>query len=379
MTPYTDIPVCHLTSVHPPFDIRIFYKECQSLVNAGYKVSLIAPAEQETERMGVKVIPISLPKSRLKRMLIVNMRMFRLALKQKARIYHFHDPELMPCGVLLRCCGKKVIFDIHENVGLSIQNKAWLSGILKPLISGVYYLSERLSILFYNQLILAEASYQQYYPKKKSTLVLNYPIYKEIEERELSEIQPVKLIYSGVIHELRGVWEMLSLLKLLRDEKIEATLTLVGEIRPATLKSELITWLYHQKLSDKVIMTGKVDYLQVTEFLNGADVGLSLLKPIPNYTASLPTKIFEYMQHGLPVIANNFALLKQYVVKEKVGICVDITHLENDMDNITELLTNKVYRKKIGEKGKKLIRENWNWATQETKLLKLYNQLSDVK
>ncbi|MBU8880797.1 hypothetical protein BGM26_17740 [Bacillus sp. FJAT-29790] len=34
--------VCHLTSVHPYYDIRTFIKECQYLSSAGYETHLVA-------------------------------------------------------------------------------------------------------------------------------------------------------------------------------------------------------------------------------------------------------------------------------------------------------------------------------------------------
>jgi len=376
---HTDISVCHLTSVHPPFDIRIFYKECISLAKAGYVVTLVAPIDKVTDRLGIKVVPIVLPKSRLKRMMVVNWRMFRLAIKQKASIYHFHDPEIMPCGVLLRCAGKKVIFDVHENIRLSIQSKEWLYKSLKPVIRGLYYLTERFSMCFFNHLILAEDSYLAYYPKYKSTVVLNYPIFKNIEPKSNKSIQPVKLIYSGVIHELRGICEMLLLVKLLTDHKLDVTLTLVGEVRPPSLKSELEKWINVHGLDKQIIYMGKVDYLKVSDYLNEATIGLSLLKPIANYTGSLPTKIFEYMQHELPVIANNFGLIQSYVDQEGVGICIDIDRIEDDLNKIIELVKSATMQKQMGERGKILTRDRWNWASQEEKLIQVYHQLEVIK
>ena len=35
------LKVCHLTSVHPRNDVRIFQKECKSLAVAGYNTTLV--------------------------------------------------------------------------------------------------------------------------------------------------------------------------------------------------------------------------------------------------------------------------------------------------------------------------------------------------
>ena len=105
----TKIKICHLTSVHPRFDVRIFQKECKSLAMAGYDVVLIAPGEIPENIDGVHIVPFPKIKSRFVRFIFSWMVMYKKALQQKARLYHFHDPELIPCGLMLRLTGKKVV------------------------------------------------------------------------------------------------------------------------------------------------------------------------------------------------------------------------------------------------------------------------------
>ncbi|HLP49036.1 MAG TPA: glycosyltransferase, partial [Candidatus Kapabacteria bacterium] len=94
--------VCHLTSVHPTRDIRIFEKECKSLAAHGYEVVLIAKNKEAETQDDIKIIPFPVFKNRLLRVFFSPFRMFFLARRQKARIYHFHDPELLITGLLLR-------------------------------------------------------------------------------------------------------------------------------------------------------------------------------------------------------------------------------------------------------------------------------------
>ena len=102
------VKICILTTVHPPFDIRIFHKEAKSLVKFGYDVTLIAQNNRNEVVDRIKIIALPKPKNRSMRILGLTWRVFYLALRQHADIYHFHDTELMPIGILLKLKGKKL-------------------------------------------------------------------------------------------------------------------------------------------------------------------------------------------------------------------------------------------------------------------------------
>ncbi|MBL4862995.1 MAG: hypothetical protein JKY09_08275, partial [Crocinitomicaceae bacterium] len=104
------IRVCHLTSVHKADDTRIFYKECVSLAKHGYEVHLVAPNANESEELGVKIHSVKKNSgSRFFRATVVAFRVLRKGLAIKAKLYHFHDPELVWVGLILRLFGKKVV------------------------------------------------------------------------------------------------------------------------------------------------------------------------------------------------------------------------------------------------------------------------------
>ena len=92
------IKVCHVTSVHPRNDIRIFRKECVSLARAGYEVTLVQQGESG-EQDGVHLLGFgAVETSRLKRMTQGAKKAYMLAKTVDADIYHLHDPELYPMG-----------------------------------------------------------------------------------------------------------------------------------------------------------------------------------------------------------------------------------------------------------------------------------------
>jgi len=127
-----------LTSVNSPFDARLFHKQARTLLGHGYEVVLVAQHPVATTIVsGVRII--GLPKPRSRGLRPMNWpRILRHALREKADIYHFHDPDLLPLGVLLqRLSGKPVIYDAREWYAGKIMLKGWIPTWCRPLVRGV--------------------------------------------------------------------------------------------------------------------------------------------------------------------------------------------------------------------------------------------------
>src|ERR1051325_2652640 len=96
--------VVHISSAHPPGDTRIFLKQCRTLASAGYDVHLIVQNPRDEVRDGISLWGIRAPRSdrRLERMTRTVLEVYRRARDLEADLYHLHDPELIPIGLLLR-------------------------------------------------------------------------------------------------------------------------------------------------------------------------------------------------------------------------------------------------------------------------------------
>ena len=124
-----DVPprkIRHVTTVHAVDDPRIFHKECRSLAARGYDVGLIVYHERAEVIDGVRVVPLDRSRGRLDRMSRAAWRAYRTAAAERADIYHLHDPELLWVGALLKLGGRRVIYDVHEDVPKQILSKHWI-------------------------------------------------------------------------------------------------------------------------------------------------------------------------------------------------------------------------------------------------------------
>ena len=122
--------ICHFASNHEGLDPRIALKECASLAAAGYDTHLVITATtadvERGAKHGIVVHRLPTPGGRFGRMIGHTWRCYRAAKRVDAAIYHFHDPELIPWGLLLRLSGRRVVYDVHEDYPREILDKHWL-------------------------------------------------------------------------------------------------------------------------------------------------------------------------------------------------------------------------------------------------------------
>ena len=176
--------VVHITTVHSPFDNRIFHRECKTLLAAGYDVSLVAAHERDETVDGIRICSFRRPDGRLARMTLGVWRALRVAMRQGSRIYHFHDPEFIPAALVLWVMGKRVIYDIHEDNSTALLEREYLPRALRSIIARTLSACERLATAPFRQ-VLAERYYAERFPRGHT--VLNYARLPDIDEAKLQE------------------------------------------------------------------------------------------------------------------------------------------------------------------------------------------------
>jgi len=120
---------------------------------------------------------------------------------------------------------------------------------------------------------------------------------------------------------------------------------------------------------------GQVDRSEVAKILTESSAGLALYHPGPNHDDSQPNKLFEYMAAGIPVIASNFPLWKEIVVKNECGICVDPLNPEEIAAAINWVLQNPMAAASMGRNGLNAVLEKYNWEAESQKLNSFYEKL----
>ena len=365
--------VCILTSVHMPFDGRVFHREARSLAKAGYDVTLIARHDKEEVVSGVRVLPLPGAKNRLQRVTRVMRRLYRLAVRENADGYHFHDPELMVVGLLLKLRGKKVIWDAHEHYPNSILDKYYLSKPLRRLISRSFDLFERGVVRFFDYVIyttpLVGARYAAM--RVRAGRVENYPI---IELSEALPRQPQeKIIYLGGMSKIRGLLEVVEAFAEVMKKHPRWKLCLVGSFSPASFEGEVRDRVKQSGVEANVEFIPWVPYDEKEKLSSQASMGVITYLPYSNNTSCLPNKLFDYMLVSLPVIASNFPLYREVVEGSHCGLIVDPSKPLEIARAMEYLIEHTDEARRMGEHGRRAVLEKCNWERESETLLGIYD------
>jgi glycosyltransferase involved in cell wall biosynthesis len=370
------VKVCILTSVHSAFDIRIFHKEAMTLAKHGYDVTIIAQHDKYEISHGIKILSLRRSKNRLDRMTSNLWLLYRKSLKVNADIYHFHDSELIPIGILLSYLGKKIIYDIHEDVPKDIKEKYWIPLRIRSILSRTISLLEIVAAKTFSGLIAATPSIASRFPPIKTVVVQNLPVLQGLKQKYAYPYnqRPASVVYLGSLTEVRGPKEMITAMEFLPNS-LEAKLTLAGTFSSSSLENEirqLPGW-------NRVDFLGWIDRLTVRELLGNARIGLVLFHPVPNHIESQPNKIFEYMQAGIPVIASNFPLWRQILEGAGCGLLVDPFDIKAITGAIKWLLEHPKEAEHMGRRGRDAVEKRYNWEAEGKKLLAFYGHLISAK
>lgn len=367
--------VCHLSSVHKGLDIRIFHKECVSLAKAGYDTHLVIGAKpadvEEAARYGVTVHPIDyIPKAnRLARMSFHARRCYLVAKNLDADLYHFHDPELIPYGVLLARSGKKVIFDAHEDLPAAIDSKDWIPLPARRIVAAACRALENVGARYLSAIITATPFIAHHFEgaAKQIIVINNYPVWGELVIPAHDALpRRDNVCYVGNLEVIRGIREIVRAAGM-----IQPKLLLAGRFPTDDLRNEVTRYPGW----DNVKEYGFVNRQGIAEIMSQSFSGLVIFHRVPNFVNAQPIKMFEYMSAGVPVIASEFPRWRKVIEGGQCGICVNPNNPEKISAAIEYLRAHPEEVARMGMNGRKAVKDKYRWDGEELKLLSLYGNL----
>lgn len=371
--------ICLVTSGHPPFDERIFWKFGASLNEAGFSVSIICSTQEINEVVDEISVTgfdgVSFPK------------------KNKIEIFYSlinqFNPDLIICSEMLPVFAAlkfrklnpstKIVLDITEWFPENVAFK--FTGLKRWIKYFQLLIPYRYVLLKVDQIIIGEISKKKRYDflakSKSKTIIGYYPILKYFDYK-VPDLSKEEIIfgYAGVITFERGIQNLLNVCKSIAEKysKKKFKLLLFGRFTYQNEEAE-----FKEKISEIKNLTVEffdwTDYNKMSSVIERMDICFDLRIRNFIYSNSLPIKIFEYMACGKPFIYSDIKPIRDEMDYQKFGFLVNPDNEIEIVSAIESYLNNPELAIQHSMNARKLIEENKNWGSESKKLIEIVNKL----
>lgn len=219
---------------------------------------------------------------------------------------------------------------------------------MRPVLAGAVRAAERYAESRH-KLLLAEQGYQKRFAKQHP-IVPNTVL---VPDPAPPPPGKERVVYLGKITRARGGAELIELAKQVPDVEVE----IIGPAEP-----EIAEEVEHAAEAGLLTWTGFVPNQLALQKLSGALAGISLLHDEPNYSHSPPTKLMEYMAHGIPVISTPNAASRELVESSGGGAVVPFGDIEAVAEVVRRWRDDAEERRRLGAAGYQYARDQLDWA-----------------
>ena len=284
-----------------------------------------------------------------------------------------NDLDTLPANYLISIIRRKtLVYDSHELytevpelIGRKRIQNIWrkIEKNILPKIKYCYTVSPSIA-RYYNELYHI-----------KMVVIRNLPVRNRshsLPDRKIELPKKKIIIYQGSVNLGRGLEKMIRAMNFIDD----SLFVIVGD---GDVKQQLELLVNNEKLTDKVLFTGRLAFSQIRQYTIQASLGVSLEENLGlNYYYSLPNKVFDYIQSGIPVLTSDFPEVSNIVHTYNIGATTQLSDPAALAEVIKDMLTNenkiKIWKTNLDKAAKELC-----WEIEEQNLLSIYRQAGILK
>jgi len=182
----------------------------------------------------------------------------------------------------------------------------------------------------------------------------------------------IKLLYVGLISRSRGIDICINAVK----KYIEVTgkkiiFSIAGTGGDSKRLHKIISDL---QITDNVNFLGWVDNKKVPHLIQDNNVCVVPHRRCSHWENTIPNKLFDYMAAGRPVLVSDVSPMKRIVNETDSGLVYRDSDVNDLVAKLIHLSDQKI-RDGFGEKGRSAVLNKYNWANEETTVVKMFDKL----
>jgi glycosyltransferase involved in cell wall biosynthesis len=180
--------------------------------------------------------------------------------------------------------------------------------------------------------------------------------------------------YLGALERIRGPELLLDALSIVRKDMPDVLLLMIGDSQVPADREWLRQQIKERDLGLHVHVTGWLSSAEGWQWLRSAEIGLAPCPRSPYFDSASPTKVVEYMAHGLPVLANDHPD-QAFVIRESgAGEIVSLTPA-GFAAGILSLLATPGVARAMGARGAEWVRKRRSYQVLAAEVASTYRSL----
>ncbi|RDV13923.1 glycosyltransferase [Pontibacter diazotrophicus] len=262
----------------------------------------------------------------------------------------------------------KLVYDVQENYALNIKAQDNYPPLLKQgMALGLRSIEKSLASQIAHFMV-AERSYVEELPflGSKYTVIENkyQPAagYTPPATPVVLQHEPLRLLYSGTIGRVYGIFEAIALAEQLHQLEPQTTLTIIGYCADKATYQEVLRQLQHKPYISLIGGDRLVPHQQIIAAIEESNLGLLPYQPNESTFRCIPTKLYEYTAHALPMVVQHNPLWHAFLQQHQAGVSID--YMRTAPSQLLQEIRNLQFYKPGVPAGV-------FWESEETKLLQL--------
>lgn len=297
------------------------------------------------------------------------------------------DLPLVGAGwIIARLRGGKVVLDMAECYPEMYRTMrehpvgaGWARFLKSPRLASLY---ERVACRLVDHIfVVVEESRDRLMargvPTEKITIVSNTPMLDGVVATPRTYLgEQLRIIYVGFVTGIRGLDLLVrsaSRFLELTGERDSIRVDIVGEGSAREGVAQLVIDL---GLQDQIHVHGWQDHAVVRDLMRDANIGALTYRVCGHWNHTIPNKIFDYMQAGLPVLATDVKPIARVLRECNAGVIAEDTNVEALTQRLLSL-RDAATREILGRNGQAAIESRYNWGADGSRLIAALQHLSE--
>lgn len=314
----------------PINDTRMYEKMALSLAQAGvYQVTVIGRGSAAANHAAVHFFSLgNFGRIGLAR-LVAPLKVLVKCLQVKPEILIVTTHELLIVALINRILfGTRIWYDIQENYYRNIRFGGAFPPVISEFLALFVRLKEKATAPFFQGFFLAETGYTRElnFVGRRAIVLENKVVRAPLPTRK--KATEFTFLFSGTLAASTGVFSAIELVRRIRETGAAVRLLIIGYAAQTSIQHRLRA---ASDTLDFIALEGVhelVPHTRILEAIAEAHAGIVAYPDSPHTQSAIPTKLYEYLAHQLPIVCINHPTWSACITKWQAGLSIDFENYE---------------------------------------------------